>query len=124
MSVDRKALTAEYKRTPRRAGMFVVRNIVSGRWLVGSSPDLPGMLNRQRFQLEMGSHPDKELQLDWNEIGEGGFAIEVLDELAPADDASPVDVSDDLSVLRHEWLDKLHSEGRALYPTSVRGWKP
>jgi hypothetical protein len=39
-----------------------VRNTANGESLVGTSPDLPGMLNRQRFQLERSSHPDPELQ--------------------------------------------------------------
>ena len=121
--VDRKALVAEYKRTPRRAGLFVVRNVPDGRWLVGTSPDLPGMLNRQRFQLEMRSHPDKELQRDWNELGPDAFVIEVLDELEHSDE-SPADVADELAVLRSVWVEKLVAEGRALYPMSMRGRKP
>lgn len=51
------------------------------RWLIGPSNDLPVSLNRHRFQLEMGSHPDKELQHDWTELGPNAFVIEVLDHL-------------------------------------------
>lgn len=118
--MERKELTREYKRTPRRAGLFVVHNTVSGKRLVGTTPDLPGMLNRQRFQLDMGSHPDRELQRDWNELGADAFEIGVLDELAPPNDAS-ADVAADLDVLKDAWLEKLEASGQVLYPMSLRG---
>jgi len=118
--LDRKALIRDYKQTPRPAGVFVVRNNSNSKWLVGVSGDLPGMLNRQRFQLEMGSHPDKELQREWNESGADAFDIEVLDELEPLQD-SDRDTSEDLIALRQVWLEKLESAGQPLYPTSRRG---
>ena len=80
---ERKARIREYKETPLPAGIFCVRNTTTGKMLVGSSPNLPGMLNRQRFQLESGMHPDKELQKDWNELRPDAFAFEELDRLEP-----------------------------------------
>lgn len=120
MSVDRKALTREYKQKPRPAGVFSVRNTASGRTLVGATADLPGMLNRQRFQLEMGSHADKELQADWNALGEAAFRFEVLDELTLPDDPA-FDPTDDLKALHALWAEKLTAEGTGLYRDSRRG---
>jgi hypothetical protein len=117
--VDRKALRRQYKETVRPAGLFGVRNVSEGVLLVGTSVDLPGMLNRQRFQLELGSHPDKALQADWNRLGAGAFSFETLDRLAPPDDAG-ADVRGDLDTLRDMWLQKLAEEGQRLYPTSTR----
>ena len=48
MAVDRKALIRQYKETRRPAGVFRVRNTANGKSLVGTSVDLPSMLNRQR----------------------------------------------------------------------------
>jgi hypothetical protein len=78
---DRKELIRRYKETPRPAGVYRVRNLVSGKSLLGSSPDLPAILNRERFQLDAGLHPDKELQKDWRELGPNAFAFETLDRL-------------------------------------------
>lgn len=114
---DRKRLTRTYKESPRPAGIYQVRNAVSGRLLVGPTPDLPGMLNRQRFQLEMGSHPDKELQADWNALGAEAFEISVLDELEPPMDAS-IDTAEELRVLHALWLERL--AGADLYRLSTR----
>ncbi|MBN1192737.1 MAG: GIY-YIG nuclease family protein [Coriobacteriia bacterium] len=108
----------EYKESSRSAGIFQVANTVSGRLLLGPTPDLPGMLNRQRFQLEMGSHPDKELQTDWNDLGPDAFEFSVLDELEPHEE-SEADLGEDLRVLHQMWLERLF--GTELYRQSVRG---
>lgn len=118
--IDRKSLTREYKETPREAGVFRVRNRESGKALVGSSPDLPGMLNRQRFQLELGSHADKELQADWNALGSDSFEFDVLDRLEPRDDAAAVSQKEELEALAVMWSEKLRESGVELYPCSPR----
>jgi hypothetical protein len=110
----------QYKETPRPAGIFAVRNVPEDKMLVGQSPDLPGMLNRQRFQLEMGSHPDRELQADWNRLGAEAFVFEVLDELDVPSDPG-YQASDDLAALRDVWLERLSGSGQSLYPFSSRG---
>ena len=112
--VDRKALSRKYKESRRPAGLYRVRNAAIGKSLIGTSPDVPGMLNRQRFQLESGMHPDKELQKDWNEGGTGAFTFEVLDQLEPKDDPT-YDPSEDLSVLKAIWVEKLSASGETFY---------
>ena len=54
------------------------------------------MLNRQRFQFERGSHPNRKLQKDWNELGSEEFTFETLDKLDPSSEAG-YDPSEDLS---------------------------
>ena len=91
-----------------------------GKSLIGTSPDVPGMLNRQRFQLESGMHPDKELQKDWNEGGAGAFTFEVLDQLEPKDDPA-YDPSEDLAVLKAIWVEKLSASGESFYRYTKHG---
>ncbi len=117
--MDRKALVRRYKETPRPAGVFRVLNTETGRVLLGSSTDLPGMLNRQRFQLENNLHPDKELQRDWKELGPAAFTFDVLDVLKPSDDPS-YNPSEDLRTLKGMWLEKLTASGAPLYRQSSR----
>jgi hypothetical protein len=117
--IDRKARLRHYKETPRPAGVYRIRNTATGKSLVGSTPDLPGMLNRQRFQLNHGSHPDRELQKDWNELGPDAFEFEALDRLEPK--AEPdYDPTEDLRVLKEMWLQKLTVSGEVLYRESRR----
>lgn len=112
--MDRKELIRQYKETARPTGVFRVRNVRAAKSFVGTSADLPSMLNRQRFQLEHGSHRDRELQKDWNEAGPEAFTFEVLDELKPREDPA-WDPSADLTVLLAMWLETLRAAGESFY---------
>jgi hypothetical protein len=119
-NIDRKARTREYKKTPRPTGIYRVRNSLTGKSLIGSTTDLPGMLNRQRFQLENGSHPNRELQRDWNELGSDRFEFEILDQLEPSDEPT-YNPTEDLAALKEMWIDKLTELGEPLYQQSKQG---
>ena len=117
--MNRKEQIRLYKETPRPAGIWRVLNTVSGKSLVGSSPNLPGILNRQRFQLENKTHPDGELQKDWNELGPDAFRFETLDRLEPSGDQG--DPAEDLRALKQLWLEKFAESDEPLYAQSRRG---
>lgn len=91
-------------------GVFQIRNLINEKVLVGSSMNLPGVFNRFRFTLQMGSHVNKELQADWNEYGPDKFAFEILDELSPVSDPA-YDYTADLTHLEDLWLEKLQPYG-------------
>jgi hypothetical protein len=104
----------EYKENPPDAGVYRIRNTATGRIVVGAAVNAAGRLNRHRFQLRGGSHPDAELQADWNELGEDAFEFEVLDHLEPRDDPD-YDPTDDLALLQSMWRDRLAESGQAFY---------
>jgi hypothetical protein len=72
------------------------------------------MLNRIRVQLDMSSHPNKQLQNDWVADGEDAFAFDVLDVLAAPEDPSQ-DIRDDLDTLHELWREKLQAEFGSSY---------
>ncbi len=117
--IDRKARIREYKETRQPAGVFRVRNTATGKSLVGSTANLPGTLNRHRFQLEHGSHPSRELQADWNALGPDVFEFEVLDQLKPSDKPD-CDATEDLQVIKELWIEKLKASGHLLYRGAER----
>jgi hypothetical protein len=104
--MDRKALIREYKRRRPPAGVYRVRNTVTGRALVAASANLPAILNRHEAQLRMGGHPSKSLQADWTAHGSASFVFEVLDTLPPREDPA-YDSVPDLSGLEDMWLERL-----------------
>ena len=114
--MDRKALIRDYKETRRPMGVFRVRNTVNGKSMIGTSKALPGMLNRQRFQLDLGSHPNRALQNDWKEFGPEAFVFETLDTLQ-APDQPDYDPTEDLRALERLWLDKITPHGDPAYNT-------
>ena len=81
----RKELQREYKERVKPSGVYQVKNLSNGKVLLGSSLNLEGLLNRNRFTLRNNSHTNKELQKDWNELGPDQFAFEVLDRFDAED---------------------------------------
>ncbi len=108
--MDRKALICEYKESLRPMGVYRVHNIVNDKSFVGTSTDLPSMLNRQQAQLRMGRHPNLALQRDWNQLGADGFEFEILDTLTVTE-RSDYDPTQDLRALEELWLEKLSTFG-------------
>src|SRR5215213_5400066 len=98
-------------------GVFQVRNALNGKVYLGATADLPSMLNRQRDQLQMGSHPNRQLQAEWRAQGAAAFAFEVLDILTPSDEAG-YDPAADLHTLEAMGLAKLAPFGDRGYQAS------
>ncbi|MFC1639535.1 GIY-YIG nuclease family protein [Gemmatimonadota bacterium] len=112
--MDRKELIRKYKETPRPMGVYCLRNTTNGKTLIGTSLDLNAGLNRHRAQLQMGGHPNRELQNDWKEMGQEAFTFEVLDTLTPSE-LPDCDPKDDLRLLEAMWLKKLAQTGDSTY---------
>ena len=83
LNEHKRRLKKDYQQTPRAIGVFLIRNNLNGKVFLAAGVDLPGLINRHKFQLKNGSHPNKQLQADWNESGSNNFAFEIVDELSP-----------------------------------------
>lgn len=115
----RKEIHQEYKERVKPSGVFQVKNTASGRVLLGSSLNLEGSLNRHRFMLKIGSHTNKALQKDWDELGPGHFVFEVLEEVKVRD-VPNFDLNDELTLLEMIWLEKLQPVGDGGYNLNAR----
>jgi hypothetical protein len=118
--MDKKALKREYKETARPLGIYQIRNTVDGKVLIGTSTDLPSILNRHRAQLGFGSHRNRGLQADWNRLGAEAFEIGILDILPPSDQPG-YEAADDLKALEELWLEKLRPFGENGYNVRPKG---
>ncbi len=112
---------AEDKRAARRAAkdnppeMGVYRIVAAGVSHVGAALDVRARLNRHRFQLRLGSHPNAALAGAWREAGEDGLRFEVLDVLERDEDgAAPADAAGELALLAALWRDRLAREGETV----------
>ena len=108
--MDKKAAKLEYKLSHRPMGVFQIRNTTNDKVFIDSSTNLPGKINRHRFALNAGLHASKELQADWNELGEAAFEFETIERVEPRDDAN-YDYKADLATLEDLWLEKLEPYG-------------
>jgi hypothetical protein len=66
--LTRAELKRQYQETVPEAGIFRITNITNGKALLGSSLNLHGPLNKHRFLLAHGLHPERPLQEDWNRL--------------------------------------------------------
>jgi len=116
MSSERKKeLQEQYKQMKPDMGILAVINKDSQRCWLEATPNLKGKQNSVLFQLKNGSHFNRRLQKDWNEMGEEAFQIVVLEQLEYDKDESKTDYREDLEVLKMIWTDKLTEQGFQFY---------
>ena len=102
----RKELKQEYKLIKTRKGVYQIKNKINGKILIGSSTDLKAIWNRQRTQLNFGSHPNKELQNEWKKYGEESFEFEIIIELKEKDDEQ-IDYKKEVKELEELYIEEL-----------------
>ena len=112
--MDRKARIREYKDTPLPMGVFQILNKANGKMLIGSSVNLPAILNRSKTELKFGSYRNEALQKDWKQFGEENFEFNELEILEPQDKLN-LDPAEDLLVLEKLWIEKLSPFGAKGY---------
>ncbi|MBN1349213.1 GIY-YIG nuclease family protein [candidate division KSB1 bacterium] len=104
--MDKKEAIKNYKQTIQPMGIYQIKNNRNGKLFIGSAKNLSGKLNSHRFQLKNGLHPIKDMQKEFNEVGEEGFSFEILDYLKPKDDLKR-DYTEELKLLEDMWMEKL-----------------
>ena len=103
--MDKKALKNSYKHSKTKMGIYKIGT--GGDIWIGAAKNLNGIINSLKFQLELGTHPNKKLQGTWNELGGAAFKTEVLDELEYDKENPDKDYADDLKALLEMWKEKL-----------------
>lgn len=111
---DRKALKQQYLETRSRAGVYAIRNRVSGRVLVAGSANVQGALNRHRFELHQRVHRNRQLSQDWAAHGEASFSFDVLDTVKPKEGIDG-DPAQELESLVELWRLEVMGSGDAGY---------
>lgn len=116
---SRKDIHREYKERVKPSGVFQVKNTTNGKVLLGSSLNLEGSLNKHKFMLKIGSHTNKALQKDWDELGANQFVFEILEEVKVVDSPN-FNLQDELTLLEQIWLEKLQPVGEHGYNVNDR----
>ena len=112
--MDKRTARLEYKLSHRPMGVFQIMNTANDKVFIDSSTNIPGKINRHRFALNAGLHRSKDLQKDWNEIGESAFEFETLEPVESRDDQN-YNYAADLETLEDLWLEKLEPYGEKGY---------
>ena len=110
----RSELRREYKASAPAMGVFVVRNLRNRRFELHATRNLKAGMSRLGFEITPSTRPNRELQRDWESMGQDAFAIEVLDVLEPKDEPG-WDPAEDLEQLKALWHARLVGEGGTPY---------
>lgn len=121
MNDRKKEINREYKERKIPSGVFQIRNSANGKVLLVSALNLEGRLNRHKFQLTTGVHPNKTLQEDWRRFGPDKFVFDILEVVKVKDDPD-FNLEDELTLLEQIWVEKLNPVGERGYnlDTSIR----
>jgi hypothetical protein len=108
--MDKDAAKKAYKEAKRPMGVYRILNTANGTNYVGFSTNVQARINRHKAELGFRSERTKELQAEWDSLGQAAFRFEMVDELEQDADstANPVD---ELRLLADMWIAKLEQAG-------------
>lgn len=66
------------------SGVYLIKNILTGKVYVGSSSNMQVRFNTHRYRLRSNKHHSHHLQSSYNKYGEGAFSFEILTEVSPS----------------------------------------
>ncbi len=116
----KKELQKQYMNAKHPMGIFIVRCKANNKCYIQTTSDLRGVMNGAYVRLTGGRHPNRELQKEWDELGEENFTIEILEQLQyNENDDGKTDYSEELDILRMIWEEKLAAESKVLYKKSL-----
>lgn len=99
------------------AGVYAIRNRVTGRVYVSGDLDVEGVLEYDRLALQRKDHRNDALQAEWNWYGEENFTFKVIETIEPRLHSN---ARGKLGRLVDASREKLGAYGRYGYNTRVR----
>ncbi|REE70471.1 hypothetical protein A8990_13025 [Paenibacillus taihuensis] len=87
MTVNRrKELQNEFGMKQRAMGVYQIVNDRNGKRYIASSSTIESAWQREKFTLDMGGHPNSELQKEYKEQAGADFRFEELERLKLGDE--------------------------------------
>jgi hypothetical protein len=112
--IDKKQISKDYKQQKQPAGIYAVHNKTDNKMYIGTSKNLPAVVRRFEFTLQMESFPYQDLIDDYKNLGKENFEIKILDELKLKNETDN-EIDAELNSLEELWTEKLKSEGVNFY---------
>ena len=112
--INKKQIKEDYKSKRQPVGIFAVHNLHDNKMFIGTSKDLPSVLKRFEFTLNMGSFPFQNLIDDYKKLGKDNFKVKILDELEIKDETEK-EIDKELEALEEMWIENLKKEGVSFY---------
>ncbi|MCK9526401.1 MAG: GIY-YIG nuclease family protein [Limnochordia bacterium] len=111
----KKELKEEYRRMKPAMGVFSICSQETNKHYLEGTTNLKAAINRSIFQLNFGSHPNQDLQRDWNKQGEASFTVTIIDELPYSENETPKHYKEEVLELKEIWQEKFRLDGLSFY---------
>lgn len=105
--LSRKELVKSYKERKTVGGIYMIKNMDTGKLFLESTNNLHGSESQFQFAKSTGQCLNKKLEKYWNEIKGCHFSFEILEELEKKDEQTAKDFKEELELLKEMWMDKL-----------------
>lgn len=112
--INKKQITKDYKQQKQPVGIYAVHNMVDNKMYIGTSKNLPAVIRRFEFTLQMESFPYQDLIDDYKKRGKNNFEIKIIDELELKNETD-AEIDVELKSLEEMWIEKLQAEGVKFY---------
>jgi group I intron endonuclease len=112
--INKKQISKDYKLQKQPAGIYAVHNKIDNKMYIGTSKNLPAVVRRFEFTLQMESFPYQELIDDYKKLGKDNFEIKILDELEIKNETEK-EITSELNELEELWIEKLKEDGVKFY---------
>lgn len=106
-SEAKKEMIAAYKEKKSVGGVYIIRNLTSGKIFLDTTPNIQGMLNRFEFSQKTKSPFTIKFQKEWQNEKDDDFGIEILEEIEMGVDQTKKSFKEDLETLKKLWEEKL-----------------
>lgn len=116
--INKKQLTKDYKLQKQPVGVYAVHNKIDNKMFIGTSKNLPAVVRRFEFILQMESFPYQDLIDDFKKLGKDNFEIKILDELELKNETDK-EITAELNELEELWIEKLKDDGVSFYNKKV-----
>lgn len=83
------------------AGVYIIKNSINDMFYIGSSIKIKKRIREHVNMLKNNTHYNKRMQDDWNELGEGYFSFEILEECKESE----------VYVIEQKYIDRYFNSG-------------
>jgi hypothetical protein len=89
-----------------KIGVFQIRNTINEKVYIDGSLNLDAIWNRNRMELNFGSHRNETLQKEWKKFGEENFKYEILSEIEQKD-GDNINYNKEVKLLTEMYVEEL-----------------
>jgi hypothetical protein len=114
MEAKRKELARQYKERKITGGIYLIKNSLGGKSVLGSTTDIQGSRNRFDFSKKTGLCADKRIEDEWNRLGADAYSFDALEEITKNETQTDREFERDLADYKELWREKLSGEGATI----------